>query len=98
MIPKDENGKFKYAGEQLFEHMCKFRNIQMAAKTKQGQKLVIEPSAGLDIHIHPDAMGCIIPTDCELRQGDVLQDAVGEEMERKCASRKLTNLGTVVGQ
>lgn len=73
--------------------MCKYRNIHAAA-----MRVPVEPSSALDIHLMPDSLKCIIPTDSQLRQGDVLRDAVGEGAERKCSQRKLTNLGTVVGQ
>ena len=93
LIPKDSMGNSKYTGEKLFEHMCKYRNIHAAAKSVQ-----LEPSAGLDIHLQPDSMTCIIPTNSQLRHGEVLRDAVGEGAECKCSQRKLTNIGTVVGQ
>ena len=97
MIPKDENGISKYSGEELFNHICKYRNIQTIAKLKNGKITMIQPSSGLDIHLQQDSMSCIIPTDSELRRGNILRDAVGDEAERKCSSRKLTNIGTVVG-
>ncbi len=59
---------------------------------------MLKPSAAPDIHLQPDSLECMMPSVTEVKQGEVLRYAIGEEAQCKCAARKLTNLGTVVGQ
>ena len=57
----------------------------------------LAPTKGLDIALYNDSLECIQPTESELRRGAVIRDSFGERAQRKCAKRKLTALGTIVG-
>jgi hypothetical protein len=62
MIPKDEHDRSKYSGDQLFNHVCRFWNINAVKKTNLGNTVVLKPSAALDIHLQPDSLECVMPS------------------------------------
>ena len=51
------------------------------------------------MELHDDSLECIQPTASELRMGAVIviKDSIGVRAKRKCAKRKLNNIGTIVG-
>ena len=97
-IPKDVDGKPKYTGEALLNHMARVRNVNAAAESKDGGTVQIAPTAGLDVELADDALECIQPTVKELGMGAAMRNTVGvNKAKRKCAKRKMTNIGTIVG-
>ena len=91
LIPKDAKGKPKLKGVQLFNHMCKRRNEMFPEEIRQG------PAPELDVHLMPDSLEMIQPTEQDMRRGSILKDHVGKRAKRKCAQRKLNSIGLVVG-
>ena len=90
VIPKDENGDSKYSGEALLEHMVHIRGLS-ATDAK------VAPSDYLDLGIHDDQLSIIQPSSVELCRGAIMRDDIGVRAQRKCAQRKINNLGTLVG-
>ena len=95
--PKDSIGNLKLSGLDLFDHMVKYRNRMAVTKTQDGKVVHVKPADGLNVEISYDALACIQPTESDLRMGAVIKDSIGVKAKRKCAKRKLTNLGTIVG-
>ena len=95
--PKDEDGKAKLSGNELFDHIIKFRNRNEAAEARDGTFVRVQPNDGLNVELHDDSLECIQPTASELRMGAVMKDSIGVRAKRKCAKRKLNNIGTIVG-
>ena len=58
----------------------------------------VEPTGGLHVELYEDSLECIQPSEGELRRGAILRDSFGNRAARKCAKRKLNNLGAIVGQ
>ena len=98
LIPNDSNGNPKLSGMALFEHMCKFCNVQAGKGTKDGQLVRIMPLKHLNVEVSSDAMDCIQPLESELCWVAIMRDSFGEKAKRKCAQRKLNNLGLIIGQ
>ena len=94
LVPKDARGNPKLKGIELLDHMCRLRNRR---SVEEGNDRV-EPTSGLDISLQPDSLQMIQPTIEEMRHGNILRDHYGERAKRKCAQRKLNNIGLVVGQ
>ena len=94
LVPKDAHGNPKLKGVELLDHMCRLRNTR---SVQEGNNYV-EPASGLDIHLQPDSLQMIQPNNKEMRHGNILRDHYGERAKRKCAQRKLNNIGLVVGQ
>ena len=95
--PKDVDGKAKLSGENLFDHVCKFRNLNEAAAAVDGTSVRMKPTDGLNVELLKDSLECIQPTASELRMGAVMKDTLGVRAKRKCAKRKLNNIGAIVG-
>ena len=98
MIPRDVNGKPKLKGVELLDHICTFRNTEHAKNTPPGEIVRVELSNGMDVELNRDNLECIQPAEAELRRGAILRDTFGNRAVRKCAKRKLNNLGAVIGQ
>ena len=90
LVPKDENGDSKYSGDALLEHMVRIRGLR-------GTDTKMAPSDYLDLGIHDDQLSIIQPSSEELCRGAIMRDAIGVRAQRKCAQRKMNNLGTLVG-
>ena len=97
LVPRDANGKPKLSGLELFNHACRYRNTNVAADTTDGKQVRLAPMEGLDVALYEDSLECMQPTELELRRGAVIRESFGDRAKRKCAKRKLTALGTVVG-
>lgn len=102
LIPKDDAGNPIITGEQLFDHMCRFRNMKHASA--KGKGLVdeddvppLEPSQELGVHLYDDSLKHIQPTAYDLRRGAILKDYIGNNALRKTAKRKLNSFGYIVG-
>ena len=78
--------------------MCKYRNMHSGADAKDGEGARLAPTKGLNVEFEKDSLECIQPKPEELRRGAVLRDAFGDRAQRKCAQRKLNNIGSVNGQ
>ena len=89
--PKDADGKPKFKGLKLLDHVVKRRNKLKAEEVKCG------PSAGLDIHLMDDSLEMITPTFEDMRHHGILKDHAGERAKKKCAQRKMNSIGLVVG-
>jgi len=98
LIPKDSEGNSKLSGDELLEHMCRYRNEQNSKALGDGSLMRLQPSAGLDLDINEESIRMIQPTMADLVRGAIIRDACGANAKRKCAKRKLTNIGTIVGQ
>ena len=55
------------------------------------------PAGGLNIHLYDDSLNCIQPSEIELRRGAIMKDALGIHTARRCAQRKLNNVGYLGG-
>ena len=55
------------------------------------------PAGGLDIHLYDDSLNCIQPSEIELCRGAIMKDALGIQADRRCAQRKLNNVGYLAG-
>ena len=97
LIPKDIDKKTKLSGEALLDHMARFRNVKAAEAADENTTVRLEPTPGLDIALAPDSLECIQPTEKELGMGAALRNSIGVQAKRKCAKRKMTNIGTIVG-
>ena len=101
--PKGTGGKPKYHGEKLLEHMCGHRNRMFAKEVSIDDDSAYirrpcqEPSSYLDLHLYPDSLRAIMPSEKDFNRGNVMSHAHGTRAQRKMADRKLTNIGTVVG-
>jgi len=98
LIPKEADGRPKLTGMDLFQHMVTFRNVNHSRVDEDGQHVKIIPSTELNVEISSDALKCIQPTQSELRRANILHDSFGKRAIRKCAKRKLNNIGNIVGQ
>ena len=98
MIPKEADGRPKLTRMDLFQHMVTFRNVNHSRVDEDGQHVKIIPSTELNVEISSDALKCIQPTQSELRRANILHDSFGKRAIRKCAKRKLNNIGNIVGQ
>lgn len=98
LIPKDSEGNSKLSGEELLQHMCRYRNEQNSKALGDGSLMRLQPSAGLDLDINEESIRMIQPTMADLGRGAIIRDACGTNAKRKCAKRKLSNIGTIVGQ
>ncbi len=100
-IPKDDAGNAILKGEELFNHMCRFRNMKHAAGKGEGldeDKVPwLKPSKGLMIHLFDDSLKMIQPTAYDLRHGAILKDYIGNNALCKIAKRKLNNISLVIG-
>ena len=81
LVPKDSDGKPKYTGEALLDHMVKRRNIFKPEEVKHG------PSRELDVHLMKDSLEMIAPTFNDMRRDSALRDHIGERAKRKCAKK-----------
>ena len=98
LIPRDASGNPKLSGEELLNHMCRWRNVKHAKDAEPGEGVRVEPTVGLNVELYEDSLECIQPSEGELRRGAILRDSFGNRAARKCAKRKLNNLGAIVGQ
>jgi len=98
LIPKTTKGKSKLAGEDLFKHVVTFRNVNNVELADNGDPKKLLPSDSLDVELSRDGIKCIQPNASELRRAAILRDSFGEQAIRKCAKRKLNNIGNIVGQ
>lgn len=98
LIPKEADGRPKLTGMDLFQHMVTIRNVNHSRVDEDGQHVKIIPSTELNVEISSDALKCIQPTQSELRRANILHDSFGKRAIRKCAKRKLNNIGNIVGQ
>ena len=98
LVPKTAEGNSKLSGIDLFNHMITYRNVNAAEIDDDGKGVPCKPSANLDLAIAHDSISCIHPTDSHFRRSAILKDAVGDRAIRKCAQRKLNNIGNVIGQ
>ena len=90
LVPLDSKGKSKFTGEELLNHMVKHPK----RRTEKGGAV---PTAGLNVHLYKDSLECINPSKTDLLASNILRLGAGEGARRKCAARKINNLGSFVG-
>ena len=77
-IPRDDAGNPIIVGNELLDHMCRFRNMARAAANHDNDEVPrMAPSDGLDIHLEKDSLMMIQPTEYDLRRGAILKDYAG---------------------
>ena len=98
LIPRDDAGNPIIKGNDLFEHMCRFRNMKHAAANHENDEVPrMAPSDGLDIHLEKDSLMMIQPTEHDLRRGAILKDYAGNNAKRRTAKRKMNNIAVTIG-
>ena len=74
-IPRDGEGNPIIVGNDLFDHMCRFRNMKHAAEDHDNDEVPrMAPSEALDINLFKDSLMMIQPTEYDLRRGAILKD------------------------
>ena len=74
LVPRDANGKPKLSGLELFNHVCRYRNSNAAAGTRDGKQVRLVPIEGLDValykklsRVHPANRGRALTWCCHNR-------------------------------
>lgn len=97
-IPRDGEGNPIIVGNDLFDHMCRFRNMKHAAEDHDNDEVPrMAPSEALDINLFKDSLMMIQPTEYDLRRGAILKDYAGNNAKRRTAKRKLNNIAVTIG-
>ncbi len=101
LIPKNDAGVPLLKGEKLFDHICRFRNVQHAATKGRGENkakiTLFEPRGGLSVHLYSNLLKNIQPTANQLRRGAIIKDCIRNNAARKNAQHKLNSYGYLVG-
>ena len=82
---------------RILQYMVMYRNTDAADKSKPGEVVRMAPVGGLDIHLYDDSLNYNQPSEIELCRGEIMKDALGIQAARRCAQRKLNNVGYLVG-
>jgi hypothetical protein len=88
-------------GEELFDHMCCFWNVQHAVAKGEGENkdtiTPLEPSSGLAVHLYSDSLKSIQPTTNQLHQGTIIKDYIRNNAACKNVQQRLNLYGYLVG-
>ena len=78
LILKAIQGKSKLSGEDLFNHVVAYRNVNNVEIGVDGDPKKSLPLASLEVELSRDGVKCIQPSKSELRHASILRESIGD--------------------